>query len=55
MMGIDPRDLPFVSVEEMHQIARRVGADIHAIRVSREGYLTGDPVKTAWQQIARSI
>ena len=53
-MGIDPRDLPYVSVEEMHDIARRVGAEIHVKRIEREGYITGDAVKTAWQRIARS-
>jgi len=55
MMGIDPRDLPYVSVQEMHEIAKKVGETIHEIRKTRDGYINGDAVKTAWQLIARSI
>ncbi|MFA5015739.1 MAG: hypothetical protein WC549_09415 [Actinomycetota bacterium] len=54
-MGIDPRDLIYVSVEDMHKIAVETGAKIHAIRKEREGYLEGDAERTAWAGIARSV
>ena len=54
-MGIDPRDLIYLSVEEMHKIAMDTGRTIHEIRKQREGYLEGDAYKTAFSLIAGGV
>ena len=51
---INPYDLVYLSHEELVTLAKKLAAEIHDVRKTREGLLDGDTLKTAWAEIARS-
>ena len=48
-------DIRYVTPESLEKMACAFAAQIHKERVKRDGYLKGDVLKTAYQQIARSV
>ena len=52
--NIDPRDLMYLSMEELEEAGKSIAEDIHEEARKRREYLEGDTVKEVYRQIARS-
>lgn len=52
---LDPRDLQYLSMEELEALAKKIGDEAHETARMRREYLAGDALKEAWHQAAAQV